>query len=167
MKNKLPDLETFQQDANTTLREQDEKAKHKMKLDYWDSINNAKKSDLKIGDTVLVRQQKQDKLSSYFDPVPYKITQKKGTMVTAKRGDRTITRNTSFFKKVNSAPIADNYQDDQSEDEDDFQPERLPQQQPMQQQTRHVTPAIDNQQTVHRPQRQRQLPRRLNDFIID
>ena len=73
--------------------------KDKMKK-YADDKRNAKPSDLKIGDTVLVKQDKQNKLSTPFNPEPYKITARNGTMITAKKDGHTITRNSSFFKQV-------------------------------------------------------------------
>ena len=37
---------------------------------------------------------------SPYDPNPYTITQRKGTMITASRDGKSITRNVSFFKRV-------------------------------------------------------------------
>lgn len=64
------------------------------------SKNNARKSNLTVGDNVLVKQPKENKLSTPFDPKPYQITDKKGTMVTAAREGKSITRNTTFFKPI-------------------------------------------------------------------
>ena len=50
---------------------------------------------------MLVRQARRNKLSSYFEPHPYVITDMRGTMVTVQRADgRTTTSNISFFKRV-------------------------------------------------------------------
>jgi hypothetical protein len=35
-----------------------------------------------------------------YDPHPYKVVEKKGSMVTARRDSRSVTRNSSFFKHV-------------------------------------------------------------------
>ncbi len=55
------------------------------------------------GDTVLVRQQKQNKLSTPFESKPYIVDNIKGSLVSAEGvGDRQkITRNRSHFKTVN------------------------------------------------------------------
>jgi hypothetical protein len=171
VKTKLPEYQQQQVDTNSTLRDRDAQAKPKMK-EYADNRYNAKMNDLKVGDSVLVRQQKRDKLSSYFDPIPYTITNIKGTMVTAKRKDHAITRNSSFFRRINpptttSTTIEENNSQSQSDDDDlpeaeITQPTPIQQPQPL----RQTTPAIQ-QQTTPRPQRQRRLPRRLNDFVIN
>ena len=73
---------------------------------YADAKGHAKSQKLQPGDSVLVRAPKVNKFSSYYDPVPYKVTDVKGSMITAARPGHTITRNTSFFKKI-SARIPD------------------------------------------------------------
>ena len=171
VKTKLPEYQQQQVDTNSTLRDRDAQAKQKMK-EYADNRHNAKMNDLKVGDSVLVRQQKREKLSSYFDPIPYTITNIQGTMVTAKRKDHAITRNSSFFRRINpptttSTAIEENSSQSQSDDDDlpeaeITQPTPIQQPQPL----RQTTPAIQ-QQTTPRPQRQRRLPRRLNDFVIN
>ena len=64
-----------------------------------DNNKNVKVSNFKIGDTVFVKQPKQNKLTSPFNPVPHMIVTKKGTMIAAKSsiGIRWITRYSSFF----------------------------------------------------------------------
>ena len=67
---------------------------------YADEKNHAKDHSFQVGDTVLVRQKKQNKLTSAFSPIHYVITQVKGSMITAKRDNHYITRNCSFFKHI-------------------------------------------------------------------
>ncbi|CAC5382067.1 unnamed protein product [Mytilus coruscus] len=75
---------------------------------------NAEPSDLKIGDTVLVKQEKQNKLSTPYNSNPYKIVERKGTMLTAKRDDgHTITRNSLFYKQVKIPPTIVNCEKEQ------------------------------------------------------
>lgn len=52
------------------------------------------------GDEVLLHQPTQlpNKMKPLYDLAPYKITEKKGSMVTAKHNGKTITRNVSFFR---------------------------------------------------------------------
>ena len=54
---------------------------------------------LVIGDLVLVKQKRQNKTMSYFNPNILKIVQMKGNMVTASNGNYSTTKNISFFKK--------------------------------------------------------------------
>lgn len=49
---------------------------------------------------VLVKQPKRDKLSTPINPNPFVVKEKKGTMVTAHNGSKTITRNSSMFKVI-------------------------------------------------------------------
>ena len=55
------------------LKKRDAEAKEKMKI-LADNNNHAKTSQIEIGDTVLVKQIKQNKFSSKFDPQPYVVT---------------------------------------------------------------------------------------------
>eukprot|EP00795_Rhopilema_esculentum_P009696 gene9696-18159_t len=55
---------------------------------YIDKKRHAKESDIAIGDTVLVKQQYKNKFSSRFDKAPYKVIQRKGTMITAENKTR-------------------------------------------------------------------------------
>ena len=81
------------------VRQTDANRKERMK-GYADKHNHAKHSDLEIGDRVLVKQPKHNKLSTPFSPEPMEIMEKKGSMITAQNADRSVTRNSSFFKKV-------------------------------------------------------------------
>ena len=72
-------------------------SKSKM-CEYTDAKRHTKPCYMKPGDTVLVKQKRQNKLTPPFSPDPYEITARKGSMVTAQRGDHTITRNSSHFK---------------------------------------------------------------------
>ncbi|KAK2549443.1 hypothetical protein P5673_030118 [Acropora cervicornis] len=67
---------------------------------YADKRANAKPSLMREGDTVWLRQEKKNKLSTPFEGIPYTVFQKKGSMVTAKRttDGRMVTRNTKDFK---------------------------------------------------------------------
>ena len=67
---------------------------------YADEKRRVVASSFSVGDTVLVRQQKRNKLTPYYCPRPYKIISLKNSMVSARRGDHIIVRNSSYFKKV-------------------------------------------------------------------
>ena len=97
IKTRLPQFVPKSNDKK--LRGTDKQKKLKMKV-YADERNNARKSNLTVGDNVLVKQPKENKLSTPFDPKPYQITNRKGTMVTASREDKSITRNSTFFKPI-------------------------------------------------------------------
>ena len=64
--------------------------------------SNAKSRDPSVGDKVLIKQPKDNKISTPFKLKPLQITHKKGSMTTAQNGERTVTRNSSFLKKLSS-----------------------------------------------------------------
>ena len=76
-------------------------AKQKMKM-YADKKANAIPSPIREGATVLLRQEKKNKLSTLFEGIPYTVFQKKGSMVhvAAERitDGRMVTGNTKDFK---------------------------------------------------------------------
>ena len=125
VRNKLPHITaaTLNDDKSTNfkeVREKDRRAKLKMKT-YADERTKAKSSDIKIGDTVLARQRKQNKFSTRFDPVPFQVVRIKGTMITARRNEKYITRNVSQFKIVDSSLGRDkSMTDDDDEDNEDL-----------------------------------------------
>lgn len=104
------------------LRERDRYKKMKMKI-ASDTKKKAKKCSLKPGDTVLVKQQKRNKITTPFNHKPYEITSKKGSMITAEREDHRVTRDSSFFKHVKNAepvnPSVSNETSSKNNDEDD------------------------------------------------
>lgn len=82
-----------------TLMKTDHEAKMRMK-DFADVKVHARNNELKIGDAALLKERKQNKLSSLYCGEPFEIVHIKGTMVTAKCKTRKVTRNAVFFKKV-------------------------------------------------------------------
>ena len=82
-----------------TMRETDAAAKFRMKQ-YADRRTNAKPSNLQPGDTVLVKQRRVNKNSTPYKLTAYEVVARKGTMITAKNDDLTITRNISRYKPV-------------------------------------------------------------------
>ena len=83
------------------VKEKDRQAKQKMK-ENADKRARARVSIVAVGDTVLVRQRKRNKFTTRFDPSPFEVVRIKGTMVTAARNEKYITRNISQFKKIPS-----------------------------------------------------------------
>lgn len=119
IRNKLPSVSdsspSQDNEAHKEATQRDAKQKEKMKS-YADQHNRAKKIELKIGDHVLVRERKKNKLSTPFSKSTYKITAIKGSMITATGRDSTVTRNASTFKRVPASN--DPIQDDDTYDSD-------------------------------------------------
>ena len=110
---------------------------------YADKRSNAQSFKLKIGDNVLVEQAKQNKLYTPFDPKLLQITDKKGSMVTARREDKAITRNSSFFK-----PIRGQVSEPPPTNEDDV-----------------LDTSTPDQPVLRRSERERRPPTYLKDYV--
>ena len=82
MRGKIPQF-GLSSEEDPEVRQKDALAKQKMKM-YADKRVNAKPSPIR-GDTVLLRQEKKNKLSTPFEGIPYTVFQKKGSMVTVKK----------------------------------------------------------------------------------
>ena len=68
---------------------------------YADASRNAKKSEVKQGDLVLMKQDK-NKLSTTFEPQLYKVKEKKGNQVVVSDSDnpaKVLHRNTTEVKQ--------------------------------------------------------------------
>ena len=68
---------------------------------YADNKRKTRFRQFNVGDSVLVRQPQLNKLTPPYDPQPFIIHKVNGSMITAKRHDKTIVRNSSFFKPLN------------------------------------------------------------------
>ena len=81
------------------LRERDARGKLRQK-EYADSKRSAQYSDIVEGDRILLNKSRDNKLSPNFEPVPYKVVEKKGNAVLIEDQDgNTKLRNTSHMKK--------------------------------------------------------------------
>ena len=85
-----------QEHAKAQLCDGERKKKSKM---YAGIKRHAKETHVKVGDIVLLKQPKENKLSTRFSPKPYQVVAMKGHMVTGTRGGHPVTRHASFFKK--------------------------------------------------------------------
>ncbi|KAK3740432.1 hypothetical protein QZH41_004600 [Actinostola sp. cb2023] len=78
LKSTMPRLQ--QDQASPEVKQNDAKRKEQMK-EYADRHNHARASDLKVGDKVLVKQPKKNKMSTPFKPEPLEVKEKKGSMI--------------------------------------------------------------------------------------
>ena len=107
--------------AKTNLGKKKEENK-----EYYDRNRRAKEADIRMGDTVICKQEKKNKLTLKFDPKHYTVVLRKYNMVTAKRDDgKTVTRNFPFFKKVFMYKSEDEEEDIKSPEAD-----QVPKQEP-------------------------------------
>lgn len=98
IRTKMPDLGDGSKDY--TVAEADKKNKFRMKQ-YADKKRKAMPHDLRIGDTVLVKQEQKIKLSTPFSSTPHIVKSVSGWRITAMDSEgREIVRNATFFKKI-------------------------------------------------------------------
>jgi hypothetical protein len=84
---------------------------------YANNRRNAKKSNITVGDYVLVRQPKQNKLTPHFSQKPYLVISRNKTVIKARSKDgHLIERNISHFKKI---PKSNGNESDDSEELND------------------------------------------------
>ena len=120
VKGKLPMLPANKYPINrhNEAKINDEKSKEQSKH-YADVKRRVQESKINVGDKVIYKQNKLSKFSSTFDINPYTVVRIKGSRIVAKRGNRYLTRNSSFFKKVESKTVIDNMDNDNDDDNDD------------------------------------------------
>ena len=111
MRTKLPELNRETKDGvNEAARDRDS-LKKELGKQYTDSHRHAKESSVTVGDEVLLQQRKQDKFSTHFEPVPYKVVEKTGSQVTiqsktAHRTNETChTQSHTFAEVTHKQPI--------------------------------------------------------------
>ncbi|GFO27049.1 transposon ty3-g Gag-Pol polyprotein [Plakobranchus ocellatus] len=98
VKNKLPAAPIQTDPINTWITCNDAAAKAKMKH-YADCKSYIKRSDIQIGESVLVKQSDKTKPTTPYEPIPYVVSNKKGSMITAKRHNKSIMRNSRIPRK--------------------------------------------------------------------
>ena len=103
------------QSAQSKLAKTDADEKIKMKI-YADAKSHARETSIKPGEVVLMRQPKCNKLSTPYNPKPFVVEAKKGTMVTVSNGPKTITRNSSQFKVIPKHLMK--FEEDEEEEEE-------------------------------------------------
>ena len=116
-----------------------------------DRIRRAKESTVKQGHIVLLRQQKQNKLSTPFEQDPYTVVDRKGCSVILEKDGKQIMRHVYFVKRwVQPEP-------------DTVVPigvagERL---------VSHSTAPVETHEQDTRPQRTRRMPTHFVDYRLD
>ena len=100
LRTKLPSFSLESNVCNEQIRDRDMKCKSRSK-DYFDLANNAKVTDVNVGDLVVLKQDKANRLSPNFHYVPYKVVEKKGNSVQVESSDGIQRRrNVIHLKKL-------------------------------------------------------------------
>ena len=99
MPSKLPELRREAPITNEEIRDRDWARKLTQK-DYVDAKKHAVESQVEVGDQVLLRNTKINKLSPTYDPSPYEVIDRSRGEVTLRKKDGVeVKRNVSFVKK--------------------------------------------------------------------
>lgn len=143
IRTKLPELcERAVNDEE--LRDRDWEKKTKAKI-YADTSRGAQPCDLQVGDQVLLKQKKSNKLSTNFQPEPYEIVERKGNSVVIQSPQKSqkgqYHRNVTEVKKFNTREE----QPDKSSDHEE-------------------EPPVDHHDMERRPQRNRHPPDRYGEW---
>ena len=106
MRTKLPEVTKIT--PNPEVIDRDNHQKEIMKMNAESRLKLVRdESYLQLGDTVLLRREGIiRKEMTPYEPEPYQVIAKNGSMVTASRGDHNVTRNSSRFKRVNFELLA-------------------------------------------------------------
>lgn len=114
MRSKLPELKRETVGVpGEEVQERDWSSKLKGKA-YADLKRGATPKSISVGDTVLVKAEKTNKLSTNFNPDPFKVVHKTGSEVTLRNETGIeLKRNTVFVKKYNKHGDVSNGNEDQ------------------------------------------------------
>ena len=105
LRTKLPEFSMRKDPAD--IQASDQNAKSKMKF-HAEKRRNIVESKLNVGDKILMRHMtKTGKLVSKFDPEPYEVVDRKGSMLIVQRGEERKARNAMHCKPVltNKQPL--------------------------------------------------------------
>ncbi len=86
-------------DRHNEARENEERKKTKGR-NYADTRRRTRHSKIEVGDRVLVKQTRHNKLSTNFSTTPYTVVKVTGSRVVAENNHHRITRNLSFFRRI-------------------------------------------------------------------
>ena len=100
MRTKLPDLCEYRE-SDYEIRDRDSERKQRGK-EYTDRKRGAVESELKAGDRVLVKQNRENKLTTNFNPKPMVVVEKNKNSVVVKSNEGVnYRRNVTHLKKFN------------------------------------------------------------------
>ena len=167
---KIPDL-SIDHAYDHELHDRDAEQKAKTK-DYADTQRRASHSNVEAGDEVLVKQDKTNKLSTAFNPNPFKVISKSGNslLIESPAGNQ-YSRNTSHVKRY----ITEGDPASQQESDVLATPASLPAEEPatgpLNSEVYLDTPesvgAKSKTLSTPWPQRTRRLPERLRDYVVN
>lgn len=171
IRGKLPELIETHTDQEVCDRDSEQKAKSKV---YADTTRGARHSEVSVGDTVLVRQDKTDKLTTTFNATPHKIISKTGNKVVVQSpAGAQYARNTTFVKKYERLRQDTHTEQEETSGAESIGPSEAAmedKQLPAAAPTPHTETDLHTQtqpDTPVRPQRARIAPKKLSDYVCE
>ncbi|KAJ8363309.1 hypothetical protein SKAU_G00121400 [Synaphobranchus kaupii] len=162
VRGKLPDVTESRTDMEVRDRDSEQKGKSKL---YADERRRAQRSEIEVGDTVLVRQDKVDKFTTPFNTTPHKVVSKAGShvIVESPTGAR-YTRNSTFVKKYRTTgPEETTHEQDDTQGVEevmvDYDKDTVTPPTP-------TDTSMSDMPNAGRPQRNKRAPQRLSDYIV-
>ena len=166
VRGKLPDSAKEPTSEIDVVRRKDEKVKQKQKQ-YADEKRRTEYHKIEEGDAVLARQEKKTKLTTPYDHKPYQVESVKGSMITAKREGKSLTRNSSVFKKILTNPEMIQNDEDTLE-EIEMEENTIQEEEPEEIKTDTETPILtppEEPQLYTRSGRPVNKPQWMNDYV--
>ena len=175
IRTKLPDL-NYYETQYLNVRDVDAEKKGKGKL-YGDSRRGASENDISVGDRVLLKQNRENKLDTVFHPNPHIVREKKGNSVVVESNEgvqyrRNVTHVKPFHERARNG--SHNAKDQEpNQNQADLEPSPIVTQ-PVRQdseildqdpnlETHFKSPEI----TSSRPVREKKTPIRLKDYVLN
>ena len=100
-------------------RKINEEKKRKSK-EYYDKKRNVRKTEIDVGEYVLLKERKKGKYLTKFEPSPAKVIKVRGSAITVVRDEKPVTRNISEVKKIKieeSSSEEEEYSEEESSEE--------------------------------------------------
>ena len=157
MRNKLPDIYTNPL-LDMEVRDRDAEQKGKAKV-YADARRGARHSAVSVGDKVLVRQDKVNKLTTTFGATPFTVVNKNGNSLTVESPDGAqYSRNTTHVRRYLSGveePMND------ADDGENVTPATME----VGERDAPVPSSPPTESRATRPLRQMRMPNKYDDFV--
>ena len=111
---KLPGIKQGIVDKHEMARENEQKSKEYNKS-YGDTNRKCVRQEIKVGEEVLLKQQRKNKLMTRYSPLSCKVINVTGSEVTVvTQNGKFVSRNKSYFKRVPRTLSDDDDDDDES-----------------------------------------------------
>lgn len=114
----LPDkLENVPQAPETEEAKERDRTSKMKNANYANTSKRAKDKNIQVGDCVLIENLRTSKMTPTYDPEPWRVIDKQGTMLTLQSSRGQIkTRSTSQVKKTSREPESDSDNDEEQND---------------------------------------------------